>query len=56
MHEKLYTCVIGMKLGYKRYIAVHAWVGKGNRLGMPANVQVSWHNSTAHTQRLSSPK
>ena len=40
-----------MKLGYERYVAVCAWLGKGNRSGMPVDVQVSWHNFTAHTQR-----
>ena len=31
---------------------VHAWQGKGDRAGMPADVQVCWHDPTAHVQRF----
>ena len=44
------------KLGYERYVAVHAWWGKGNRLGMLADAQASQHDSTAHAQRFFLPK
>ena len=39
-------------MGYKRSIVVHAWQGKGNRLGMPMDAQASQHDSTAHAQRF----
>ena len=45
-----------MKLGYKRYVAVCVWLGKGNRSGMPVDAHASWHNSTVHVQRLFPPK
>ena len=35
-------------MGYGRYITVHVWLGKGNRLGMLVDAQASWHKSTAH--------
>ena len=34
-----------LKLGYKRNIMAHAWWGKGDRSGMLADAQVSWHDS-----------
>ena len=43
------------KSGYGIYIAVHAWLVKGNRLRMLADVQLSWGDSTAHVQRLFLP-
>ena len=36
------------KLGYERYIAVHVWWGKGNRLGMLADAQTSLLDLTPH--------
>ena len=45
-----------LKLGYKRNVMVHAWWGKGDRLGMPADVQVSQHDSTVLVQRFFLPK
>ena len=42
--------------GYKQYVMVHAWWGMGNRSGMQADVQASWHDSTAHVQRFFPPK
>ena len=45
-----------LKLGYERYVMVHAWQGMGNKLGMLADVQASQHNSTAHAQRFFPPK
>ena len=36
------------KVGYERYGMVRAWWGKGDRSGTLADVQVCWHNSTAH--------
>ena len=45
-----------LKLGYERYIMVPAWRGKGNRLGMLADAQVSWYDSTVHVQRFFPPK
>ena len=44
------------KLGYEGCVVVRAWQGKGNRLGMPADTQVSWHDPTVHAQRLFLPK
>ena len=44
------------KMGYRRYIVVHAWLGKGDRSGMPADAQVSWHDFAVHVQRLFLPK
>ena len=40
------------KFGYKRSVVAHAWWGKGNRLGMLADVQASLHDSTVHVQRF----
>ena len=37
------------KLGY---LVVHAWLGKGHRLGMPADVQACWCDSTTHAWRF----
>ena len=45
-----------LKLGYERSVVVHAWKGMGNRLGMPADAQASWHDSTVHAQRFFPPK
>ena len=44
------------KLGYKRYVVVCVWQGKGNMVGTLADVQVSWHDSTVHMQRFFPPK
>ena len=33
---------------HRRYVAVHAWLGNGDRLGMLEGVQVSQLDSTAH--------
>ena len=41
------------KMVYTRYVAVHVWLGKGDMLGMLADVQASGHDSTAHVQRFS---
>ena len=40
-----------LKLGYKRNIMARARQGKGERSGMPVDVQASWHDSTLHVQR-----
>ena len=45
-----------LKLGYRRYRMVHVWWGKGDRSGMLADVQASWHDSTVHVQRFFPPK
>ena len=61
-HGFLYICVDKVyvsqvqKMGYGRYIVVHAWLRKGDRSGTLADVQVSRHNSTVHVQRFSLPK
>ena len=44
------------KMGFERYVAVHAWLGKRDRLWMLADVQVSQHDSTVHAQRFFPPK
>ena len=44
------------KLGYRKYVMVHAWQGTGNGLGMLADVQVSPHKLTAHVWRLFPPE
>ena len=44
------------KLGYERYIAAHAWWGKGKRSGILADAQANPHDSTAHVQRFFPPK
>ena len=36
------------KVGYKRYVVVHAWWGKGNRLWMPVDTQASLLDLTVH--------
>ena len=43
-------------MGYERYTAVHAWQGMGNRSVIPADVQVSLPDSTAHVQMFFPPK
>ena len=38
------------------YVVVHAWLGKGNGLRMPTDVQASLHDSTVHVWRFFLPK
>ena len=45
-----------LKVIYERYGMVNVWWSKGDRSGMPADVQVCWHDSTAHVQRFFPPK
>ena len=45
-----------LKLGYERKVTAHACWGKEDRLGTQADVQASWHDSTAHVQRFFPPK
>ena len=44
------------KLGYERNVMTSVWQGKGDRSGIPADVQASQHDSTAHAQRFFLPK
>ena len=37
-----------LKVGFERYGTVHVWQGKGDRLGMLADAQAGWHDSTVH--------
>ena len=47
------TCMSeALKLGYKRYVMVCPWWGKGNRSGMLADAQMSWHDSTAQCVKV----
>ena len=39
-----------LRLGYERYVAVHAWHGMGNGSRMPADVQASMLDLTACTK------
>ena len=45
-----------LKLGYERYVAVHACWAMGNRLRMLVDTQASLLDLTAHAQRLFPPK
>ena len=45
-----------LKLEYGIHIAVCTWLMGENRLGMPVDVQASWHDSIVHVQGLFLPK
>ena len=45
-----------LKVGYESYVMVCVWQGKGDRLGMLADMQAFWHDSTVHVWRFFPPK